>query len=112
MVALAAGIGLATSSLIVFVRDVGHIVAMIVQFGFWLTPIFWSVNSIPERYRFVVKLNPMYHIVQGYRDSLLNNVWFWEKPLETTYLVIVSCVMFSLGYFIFRRLRPHLADLL
>ena len=49
----------------------GNIIAMIVQFGFWLTPIFWSFKMIPEQYHYLVKLNPMVYVVEGFRDSFI-----------------------------------------
>ena len=43
------GISWLTSSLMVFLKDVGQIVSVFVQFGFWLTPIFWSIDLIPSK---------------------------------------------------------------
>ena len=77
MILLLVGIGLVASSLRVFIKDVGEIIAVIIQFGFWLTPIFWSIKIIPEQYQSFVKINPMFYIVEGYRNSLIEHKWFW-----------------------------------
>jgi lipopolysaccharide transport system permease protein/teichoic acid transport system permease protein len=67
---------------------------------------------VPEPYRFWFELNPIYYITQGYRDSLIDDVWFWEKPKEAFYFWGVTiCFLFS-GALIFRKLRPHFADVL
>ena len=104
------GIVMVTSALVVFIKDVEQIVAMTVQFGFWLTPIFWSVSFLPEDYRFFIELNPFHYIVQGYRDSFLGEVWFWQRPKLTLYFWGVSAVFLSGGYFIFSRLEPHFTE--
>ncbi len=109
---LVLGISWATSSLVVFVKDTGQIINILLQFGFWLTPIIWSNRMMPPRYLLYLKLNPAYYIVQGYRDSVLYNVWFWEKPLLTVYFWVITFLILLLGAFLFKRLRPHFADVL
>ena len=101
-----------TSSLMVFLKDIGQLVNMFLQFGFWLTPIFWSLNSIPEEYRVYIKLNPFFYIVQGYRDSFINHVWFWHHPAYSLYYWGVTAVVVVAGAMIFTRLRPHFADVM
>ncbi len=100
------------SSVNVFARDTGQIVGIILQFGFWGTPIFWDIGIMPEKIQFFIKLNPMYYIVQGYRDSFLYFVPFWKHPWMTLYFWIIAIFTFVAGAVIFRRLRPHFADVL
>ncbi|MBE7411776.1 MAG: ABC transporter permease [Leptospiraceae bacterium] len=106
------GISWATSSVIVFVKDLSQMIGIFLQFGFWLTPIIWSHKMMPEQYLFYLKLNPAYYLVQGYRDSVLYNTWFWEKPYYTLYFWVVTICIFLFGAFLFNRLRPHFADAL
>jgi lipopolysaccharide transport system permease protein/teichoic acid transport system permease protein len=101
-----------SSSIIIFFKDVGHIVNMFVQFGFWGTPIFWSYSILPERYVWVVEYNPIFYIVEGYRDSLINNVWFWDKPDATLYFWSISIMLLTVSIYTFKSLRPHFADVL
>ena len=109
---LVLGISWMTSSIVVFFRDLGQIVAMIVQFGFWLTPIFWSMKILPEKYQDIIQYNPVYYIVEGYRDSLIYHVWFWEKPMLSIQYWIITALFFMGGAVVFRKLRPHFADVL
>ena len=109
---LVLGISWLTSSIVVFFRDLGQIVSMIVQFGFWLTPIFWSIKILPEKYHSILAYNPAYYLVEGYRDSLIYNVWFWEKPKMTLIYWMITTVLFIGGAVVFRKLRPHFADVL
>ena len=109
---LVLGISWLTSSIVVFFRDLGQIVSMIVQFGFWLTPIFWSIKILPEKYHSILAYNTAYYLVEGYRDSLIYNVWFWEKPKMTLIYWLITTVLFIGGAVVFRKLRPHFADVL
>lgn len=109
---LVLGLGLLTSSIRVFVKDVGEVIGVVIQFGFWLTPIFWSLKIIPEKYHGIVQLNPMFYIIDGYRNALIHQTWFWETNGLTVYFVTVVSVLLVLGAIVFKRLRPHFGDVL
>lgn len=111
-VILLLGISWITSSVVIFFRDLGQLIAMSIQFGFWLTPIFWMLTMVPKAYHWVFQLNPVYYITQGYRDALIYHVWFWSKPMETLQFWIITMMFFTLGAIVFRKLRPHFADVL
>ena len=101
-----------SSALNVFMKDVDQIAGIIVRLGFWFTPIFWKVERLPEEFQFFVQFNPAYYFVQGYRDSLIYNVGFWEKPFLTIYFWTFTSMLFIVGAIVFKRLRPHFADVL
>ncbi len=109
---LVMGISWVTSSLIIFIRDLGQIVAIVVQFGFWLTPIFWSFSIMPDKYHFIFKLNPFYYIIEGYRDTFINHVWFWNHYNLTINFWLITLGLLVIGVLLFKRLRPHFADVL
>ena len=108
---LAYGIVLITSALSVFTRDVVQIVGMSLQLGFWGTPIFWEEGMLPTEYRWIVELNPLSYIVEGYRQSMLGGAWFWERPETVTYWV-ETLIIILIGRRVFRRMRPHFADVI
>lgn len=112
MIVLILGISYITSSVVIFFRDMGQLVTMLLQFGFWMTPIFWSIGMIPARYHWIIKLNPLVYIIEGYRDSMIHHVWFWEKPTMTLYYWAVTLFVLAVGLNTFRKLRPHFADVL
>lgn len=112
MATLALGIGWAISALNVFIRDVGQLVAILLQFGFWMTPIFWDMQMMPAKVQTFLKFNPMYYIVQGYRESFIYFVPFWEHPYQTAYFWAVAITMLAGGALIFKRLKPHFGDVL
>ncbi len=94
----------------VFFKDVTHILSLILQMGFFLTPIFWSPHIIPENYLFLFKLNPLYYIINGYRDSFLFQVPFWEDLTTTIYFWFLTLFLFLIGYFLYKKLSPKFAD--
>lgn len=106
------GLSWITSSVIVFLRDIGQFVSMIIQFAFWLTPIFWSITMVPERYQWIIKLNPFFYIIEGFRNSLIYNKWFWQEPQMTLYFWVLTGIIFVVGGLTFKGLRPHFSDVL
>ncbi len=106
------GVSWLTSSIRVFVKDVSNAIGVLLQIGFWATPIFWNISMIPSSYQWIFKLNPAYYIVQGFRDTFVNHIWFWEMPNTTFYFLSISSFLFVLGAVVFKRLRPHFGDVL
>ncbi len=112
MIVLALGISWIVSALNVFIRDVGQIVAVVLQMGFWATPIFWDIQMMPSKIQAVFKCNPMYYIVQGYRESFIYFAPFWHHPIQTAYFWCVSITFFITGALIFKKLKPQFPDVL
>ena len=112
MICLCLGLSWLTSALTVFLKDVGQVVGMILQIGFWSTPIFWSLNMIPDRFHTLLKLNPAFYVVEGYRQSFIYHEWFWEHMMLTAYYWGITVAMLFIGALVFKRMRPHFADML
>jgi lipopolysaccharide transport system permease protein len=110
---LALGFAWLVSSLTVFIRDISKIVTVFIQIGFWGTPIFWDISIMDSpAIREALKLNPMYYVVRGYRESFIYFVPFWEHPEETLRFWGVTILILLLGAIVFHRLKPHFADVL
>lgn len=105
-------LSLITSSLAVFSKDIVQFVTMILQFGFWLTPIFWSLELVPEKYHYIITLNPIVYIIEGYRDVFINKQWFWEDGLMTLYFWSIMLITLYIGKKVFNKLRTYFADVL
>lgn len=114
-IVLVLGLSYITASMVVFFRDLGQIVNILLQFFMWLTPIMWDVNDMdwvtPGIHRFL-KLNPVYYIISGYRDTFLDRIWFWEKGEWTVYFWAVALLIAMLGALTFKKLEKHFADVL
>lgn len=106
------GITFITSSINVLFRDMGQIVNIILQFGMWITPIMWPYTLVNDFILKILKLNPVFYIVEGFRDCLLNKTFFWEKPMYTLYYWVIVLILFAFGGFVFKKLKPHFADVL
>jgi len=101
-----------TSAIRVFVKDISNIITVVLQIGFWATPIFWDIEKISPKYQWILKLNPAYYIVEGYRNMFINHKWFWEMTNTTLYFLVMCSITFVVGAIIFKRLRPHFGDVL
>lgn len=107
------GISYFVASLSVFFKDAAQMVNIILQIGFWLTPIFWSDNSMNENILYILKINPLYYIVEGYRDALINGIGFWQQSLHmTSYFWICTIFIMLIGLKVYNNLKGHFADLL
>ena len=106
------GLGWLTSAMRVFVKDITEFVGLITQFGFWFTPVFWSPEKIPANYRFILNLNPMAYIVQGFRNTFIDGVWFWQQPTSTITFLVIALSILLLGAIVFKRLSPHFGDVI
>jgi lipopolysaccharide transport system permease protein len=112
MTVLVLGLSWLTAALNILIKDTGQIVAVLLQLGFWATPIFWDIEMMPQKLRFVFRVNPMFYVVQGYRESFLYFIPFWHHWHLTMYFWGVTAVFLVTGALVFQRLKPHFADLL
>lgn len=104
-----------TSSINVFFKDMAQIVSIFLQFGMWMTPIMWTPEMFPNAPGWlsqVLKINPVYYVVTGYRDSMLTGAAFWQRPTLTVYFWGVTFLLFLAGLRVFKNLRPHFSDVL
>ncbi|RHP72172.1 ABC transporter permease [Ruminococcus sp. OF02-6] len=108
------GLVYATSAIVIFFRDLAQIIGIFLQVGVWLTPIMWDIDMLSSHPWLIklFKLNPMYYVVTGYRDSMLGHVGIWDHASWTIYFWVVTILLFGLGSVIFKRLKPHFADVL
>ena len=110
---LVLGLSYFTAAIVVFFRDLTQIINILLQVGMGITPIMWDAeHMLSPKLLKIFKLNPVYYIVDGFRDSLLAGVGFWEKPMWTVYFWLFVIIVFSIGVSVFKRLRVHFADVL
>ncbi|MCR4756888.1 MAG: ABC transporter permease [Butyrivibrio sp.] len=102
----------ATSAIVVFFRDLLQIINIGLQLFQWFTPILWNINIVPDRFKWIFKLNPMAYIVEGYRNAIYGDTWFFEHFYSSTYFWLFVVATFCIGTLIFKRSKPHFADVL
>ncbi len=104
------GISWFVASLNVFVRDISQVLSVILTFWFWFTPIFYSADRFPKRLLFLVRCNPLAHVVTGYRDCLLRMQMPDLRILG--FLALASFLVFALGGLFFRKTKREFVDVL
>lgn len=111
-VVLLFGLSLITASIMVFFRDLNQIISVILLIGMWGTPIAWNPAMFEPHIQKYFKLNPLYYIIEGYRDAIIGRQWFWEKPVLMVYFWVVALVTVCIGCHVFYKLKPHFADVI
>ena len=102
-----------TCAIVVFFRDLAQIINIGLQVGMWATPILWNIGMINDsRILTLIKLNPLVYIVNGYRNAIYGDEWFFEHFYSSTYFWIFTVTLFCIGSLIFKRLKVHFADVL
>ena len=102
------GISLILSSVTVYFRDLQHFIGVLLQLFFYATPIVYSVETIPANYQWILKLNPMTYIIEGYRDILYNQCMPDLKMLGI--ILLIGIVGTVIGYIIFNKLQKRFAE--
>ncbi|TPK82011.1 ABC transporter permease [Mesorhizobium sp. B2-4-17] len=108
--AIGFGLGVILGVMNVFMRDVAQVMAIVLQLWYWLTPIVYPANVLPENYAFVLKLNPIAPVATLYQDALLFNRW----PSAESLIMPAALGLLSMAFAIvfFRRASPELIDVL
>jgi len=104
------GISWFVASLNVFVRDVSQVLSVILTFWFWFTPIFYTTDRFPPNLLYLVRWNPLAHVVLGYRDCLLRMRMPDLRVLAL--LAVVSLLVFAAGGMFFRKTKREFVDIL
>ena len=96
------------SSLNVFFRDIEYILSIIMMVWFYMTPIVYTVEMIPEKYKALFYLNPMTNIVIFYRDIL-----FYKRMPSFGFIggvFLYSMAMIVIGFFVFQKLQKNFVE--
>ncbi len=85
----------------VFFRDISHIVQIILSAWFYFSPIIYSLEFVPARYRWLFKLNPMLYVLNGFRLS----IYYGQLPQLPSVAMSLACgvAAVAVGYGVFRR---------
>lgn len=105
----ALGIGLMLAALTVAYRDFRYVVPFLIQLWMYASPVIYPVSIVPAKWHWVLALNPMAGIIDGFRSALLG------KPFNYITLAIsslVACTLFVAGVLYFKRLEKDFADLI
>ncbi|MEP7365331.1 MAG: ABC transporter permease [Acidobacteriota bacterium] len=107
---LTVGVSWTLSALGVYLRDLGQIIGFLLTLLFFLTPICYPEESLPESLVWYFRRNPIYVLVRGWRALLLSGELPPARMLLLLY--ITSFALFFVGAHVYRKLRPTFADVL
>lgn len=107
-VALALGVGLFLGVLNVFVRDIGQVVPIVLQFLFWFTPVVYSPSLIPEKLRVFLHYNPLFSLVHAYQQCLV----FGASPSwgSLKWVVLLAGLSLAMAWAFYKRSAAELVD--
>lgn len=101
-----------TSSIQPFFPDMLQFINVILQVVMWSTPILYSISVFPPTIQQILRLNPLFYIVQGYRESLLSSGWILGHWKMGIYFWIWTIALLWLGSKAYNNLHQHFSDVL
>lgn len=94
-------------------KDFVNLVKSFLTAVFWLSGIIWNPETIKiEWLKKFLNLNPVTFLVNGFRNCLINKVWFWEQPKRLMYFLILMFILLILALWSYKKLRKDIADVL
>lgn len=109
VVFIATGVGMLLSALNVAYRDFRYVIPFLLQFWLFATPVVYPANIVPERWQWVLFLNPMAGLIEGFRSAFL------DKPFDGTALAmsaVIAILLFVIGLVYFERVERRFADII
>jgi len=103
------GLSLLISIANAFFRDLEHIINVLVSLLFWMTPIVYPLEAVPEEYRSLLVMNPVTYLMQAWRDLFFNNMLNWHNIFVSA---ITAVAILLAGLLIFKKLNRKLDEVL
>ena len=102
------GFNFILSAITVFVRDVDHFVSVVMMLAFYATPVIYKADMLPTKFQWVLKINPMAQLIEGYRSIL------YYHTLPDIMMILLWCllsvVILVIGYLIFKKLEKSFVE--
>lgn len=115
MIAFLFAFGILNATITVLVRDYHIMLQSILRLLFYLSGPIWDINTLVKSPHLswlvgFLKLNPIYYIIEGFRDSFLSRQWFWEKPAQTLFFWLVVFILLTIGAHLHMKFRARFVD--
>lgn len=107
MTLLALGVGLLWAALTVKYRDLRHALPFIIQLWMFASPVIYPANIVPERWKWLLTINPVAGIIEGFRASLTGGSFNW---LQLSISAAITLVLLVCSIYVFRRFEDTFAD--
>ncbi|MCA1064611.1 ABC transporter permease (plasmid) [Rossellomorea sp. AcN35-11] len=105
-------VSLLLSTLSTIIRDVQLLLQAAMRMLFFLTPIFWDPNNLPEAFKTTLQLNPLYYLVDGFRNTFLGYSWFFEDMTYTLYFWYLTLLLLFVGAALHAKFKDKFVDYL
>ena len=102
------GISFIVSAITVYIRDLEHIIGVVLMAAFYATPIVYKLEQLPANLQPIMQLNPMTHIINAYRD-----IFYYQQMPDFASLGIlfaIALVILVAGYYLFKKLQRGFAE--
>ncbi|MBN2324075.1 MAG: ABC transporter permease [Spirochaetes bacterium] len=108
LIILALGVSLFLSAFYLNFRDLTHIWGVILQLGFWATPIIYPMDIVPAKYHILFKINPMARLIHNFRMVVIMG----EMPGTRNIILnlVIVLFFFGVGYVVFQRRQKYFAE--
>lgn len=111
--ALIFAISLITSTLSTIIRDVHMFLNATLRMVLYLSPILWQITILDDPLPTIMKLNPLYYLIEGYRSALFGTEWYFAAHWQyTLYFWVVVGLLLWIGSMLHVRFRRHFIDYL
>lgn len=104
---VAAAFGIWTSALNVKYRDIRYALPFAIQILMFLTPVIYPVTFLPERWRWLIRLNPLSGIIEGFRAAIFGKPFYWNGLAVS---VAITFGLLTFAAYVFRRMEKEFAD--
>lgn len=101
-----------TSTLTMIARDFQLLINSLMRLLFFMTPVLWTMDNLPYKFQKILQLNPFLYIIDGFRDSLLYGINFWEHWEMMIYFWAFFAVLLVIGCNAQKRYKDNFLDLL
>ena len=95
------GIGMLLGALMVFFRDIKFLWGVIIQAWQYATPIFYVAEIVPEKFKFILRINPLYHIIGNFRTCLMQGIS--PEPIDYLVCLLLAVIAFLIGSTVFKK---------
>ena len=107
MTLLALGVGLLSAALTVKYRDLRHALPFIIQLWMFASPVIYPVSVVPQRWKWLLTVNPVAGIIEGFRASLTGQQFNW---LHLSISAAITLALLVCSVYVFRRFEDTFAD--
>ena len=112
MIIFLVGLGYFSCSMYAFFKDTAQVIAIITQVIFWMTPIVWDINIMPEATAKVLRFNPVYYVVMGYRSAFIYKQFYFPGIGMLIWYWGIAIAVLIFGRLFFERCKKHFADVM